>query len=313
MKTLLVSIAIVVVCVVSPVSYADESSQKMIAEDLLRTMKIDETAKPVFNEIRLMMERQFVETGAPEEMRPVLNKYLNRLFSIIEQHLSWQNTKDDMISIYARSFTEDELKGMLEFYKSPAGQAVIDKTPAILQMTMAVTQKRMPEVRAQVNKIGNEMVEELKAEIDKKKPVSKKTPQSKDAVKLPTTREAKWPLLVGRWFGSTSTKEGGKYMWIGDKRNDGSDTIQFRLIDPSGKKDDKTEVGEWGVSGDVYFTIYKADVVGDREVPADATDPTNRDAYKMITLTDELFVYENLDNGVRFEAKKVPPTFTFPE
>ena len=313
MKTFLLVMAIVVLSVLSPLVYADEASQKVIAEDLLRTVKVDQMTKPIFDQMRLMMEQQFAQMSAPEDMKPILSKYVDKLVNIMEQSLSWHNVKEDMTSIYVHSFTEDELKGMLAFYKSPVGQSVIDKMPVTLQLSMATMQKHMPKVREKVKKICNELAEEVKAEMQKRKPVSKITPQGKDAIKPPATRQAKWPLLVGKWFGSTSTEGGGKYIWIADRRNDGSYTNHFRTIPPSGKKEDKTESGEWGVSGDVFFTVYKADVQGDKLIPADAADPTNRDAYKIITLTQELFVYENLDEGIRYEAKKVPSDFTFPE
>jgi hypothetical protein len=313
MKTLLLVMAIVALSVLSPAAYGDETSQKAIVEDLLKTMKVDQITKPVFDQVRSMMEQKFAQMGAPEDMRPILKKYTDKLVDTMEQSLSWQNIKEDMINVYVHLFTEDELKGMLAFYKSPVGQSVIDKMPATLQLSMAAMQKHMPEVQEKVKKLDDELAEEVKAEIQKKKPVSKISPQAKDTTKLPATRRAKWPLLVGKWFGSTSTKEGGKYMWIADERNDGSHTIQFRTIDPAGKKVDKIESGEWGVSGDVYFEIYKADIRDGKPVPADPTNPANRDAYKIITLTQELFVYEGMDDGVRFEARKVPSDFTFPE
>lgn len=128
MKILLLVMAIIALSVLSPVAYGDEASQKAIVEDLLRTMKADQVAKPIFDQMRLMMEQQFAQTGAPEDMRPILKKYTDKLVDIMEQSLGWQNIKEDMIGVYVHSFTEDELKGMLAFYRSPVGQSVINNT-----------------------------------------------------------------------------------------------------------------------------------------------------------------------------------------
>ncbi len=138
-------------------------------------------------------------------------------------------------------------------------------------------------------------------------------PQKEGSVNLPATREAKWPLLVGKWFGNMNVAGGGKYMWIAERKNDGSYKIQFRTVDPSGKKEEQTEVGEWGVSGNIYFTIYKAHLKGGKAIPADPTNPGNRDAYRILKLTNEVFEYEHLDEGVRFTVKKVAQDFVFPE
>ena len=129
MKTLVVA-AVIVLSVFVPVAHADETSQKVIVEDLLQTMKTDQMMKPLFEQMRSMMEQQFTQMGASEDMKPILKRYIDKLVNIMEQTLSWQTLKDDMISIYMQAFTEDELKGMLTFYKSPVGQSVISKMPA---------------------------------------------------------------------------------------------------------------------------------------------------------------------------------------
>jgi len=130
---------------------------------------------------------------------------------------------------------------------------------------------------------------------------------------LTQSQEAKWTQLTGRWFGSELTKTGGKVMWIAERRNDGTYRIQFRIIDISGKKQEKIEMGEWGVSGDIYFTTYKADLVGDKVVPVDPTDPYNRDAYRILKLTNETFEYISVDSSNKWTVRKVPADFKFPE
>lgn len=130
---------------------------------------------------------------------------------------------------------------------------------------------------------------------------------------LSLSQQAKWAQLVGRWFGSEITKNGGKVMWIAERLNDGKYKIHFRIIDASGKQRDKIEVGEWGISGPVYFTIYKGDVDGDKVVPVDPTDPFNRDAYKILRLTNDIFEYESFDSANKYTVRKVSPEFKFPE
>lgn len=125
-------------------------------------------------------------------------------------------------------------------------------------------------------------------------------------------REDQWNALVGTWFGSSESAD-GKHMWISEKKYDGTYKTRFRTIYPSGKTRDKVEVGKWGVSGNVYFTIYEADIIEGRAIPADITDPRNRDAYRILKLTDDVFEYEHLDSGVRYTAKKVPADLVFPD
>jgi uncharacterized protein len=168
MKILIIGVT-VILSVLVPVAHADEGPQRVIAEDLLQTMKVDQMMNPVFAQMRSMMEQQFSQMGAPEELKPMLKRYIDKLFNVIEQTSSWKTLKEDMINIYIHAFTEDELKGMLAFYKSPVGQSVIDKMPVAMQRSMLIVQKRMPELQEKIKKISEEFTAEIKTEMEKKK------------------------------------------------------------------------------------------------------------------------------------------------
>ncbi len=176
MKKLFLAFAIAL-SVSIPVAHADTASQRAITEDLLQTMKVDQMLKPFYTAMRSMVEKQFTEMGAPEDLRPLLKKYTDKIVDIMEQYLSWQTLKDDMINLYAQTFTEDELKGMLAFYKSPVGQSVIDKMPALTQQGMSIAQKHMPEIQPKLMKVIEEFAKELKAEMEKRKKNAESKPE----------------------------------------------------------------------------------------------------------------------------------------
>lgn len=86
----------------------------------------------------------------------------------MENELGWEKMKDDLIDIYIKTYTEEEIRAISEFYKTPPGKKFIEKMPQLLQETMAITQKKMPAFMAKMQKISEEMAEELK-QLEKKK------------------------------------------------------------------------------------------------------------------------------------------------
>jgi len=52
------------------------------------------------------------------------------------------------VPIYASVFSETELQGMVAFYESPTGQAVLAKNPKVAQEVAAATRDLMPEATA---------------------------------------------------------------------------------------------------------------------------------------------------------------------
>jgi hypothetical protein len=122
-----------------------------------------------------------------------------------------------------------------------------------------------------------------------------------------------WNLMIGRWYGSQPTKNGGKKEEIMEKLADGTYKITFRVSDPKNGKKESVEVGQWGISGSIYFSIFRGWVKGDKFTPSDPTDPYNYDAYRIINLTNKIFEYEHVTTGNHYTTKKVPVTFVFQE
>jgi hypothetical protein len=50
------------------------------------------------------------------------------------------------VEIMAQDFTVDELRGMLAFYQSPTGQAVLQKMPVITQQSMRLSLSEVPQM-----------------------------------------------------------------------------------------------------------------------------------------------------------------------
>ena len=66
---------------------------------------------------------------------------------------------DAVSVIYAGNFSAEELRAVAAFYKTPAGQKFLQKTPAVMQQTMAAGQQFGQSVAADMQK---RMIEELR-------------------------------------------------------------------------------------------------------------------------------------------------------
>ncbi|MET3911121.1 hypothetical protein ABID59_005483 [Bradyrhizobium sp. S3.3.6] len=94
-------------------------------------------------------------------------KDLNELAPIITKQLAGreQEIGDGMVGVYAGEFTEQELKDLVAFYKSPLGQKLITNEPKAISLSMQVMNawaQNFSEVvasafRAEMKKRGKEM------------------------------------------------------------------------------------------------------------------------------------------------------------
>jgi hypothetical protein len=66
---------------------------------------------------------------------------------------------DAMANIYAQNFTVAEMRQLIQFYRSPIGQKLLEKTPAVAQQSMAVGQQFAARL---VEDMKGRMIEELR-------------------------------------------------------------------------------------------------------------------------------------------------------
>ena len=101
------------------------------------------------------------QTITPER-QAVLDRMSAKISAVLADMLNW----DDMLPMYLRTyraaFTQDEIDGVIKFYKSPAGKAYVKKMPVVMQNVM----KEMPEfikpVQEKMAAIQKESIQELK-------------------------------------------------------------------------------------------------------------------------------------------------------
>ncbi|MBW2416679.1 MAG: DUF2059 domain-containing protein [Deltaproteobacteria bacterium] len=67
---------------------------------------------------------------------------------------------DEAVNVYARYFTEQDLRELLEFYRSPVGRKVIENMPAVMAESMQVGQRWAERISP---KLQEELQKRLKA------------------------------------------------------------------------------------------------------------------------------------------------------
>ena len=89
--------------------------------------------------MREQNQRRMLSPDAQNRMRDVMQKSAQAM----REEMSWANMKPLMARIYAESFTQEELDGLIAFYESPAGRAFTRKMPVVMEKSMMLMQERM--------------------------------------------------------------------------------------------------------------------------------------------------------------------------
>ena len=133
-------------------------------------MELTETSKMVdamYGQVGQMFEGFGAEMGMTEADRPAFDKYMAKVMDLMKRDMSWDRLKEPTIDIYVRNFTEEEVRGLIDFYGSDIGKSMIRKMPVVMQESMGVSQGMLKEALPKIHALAQEMQKELEANREK--------------------------------------------------------------------------------------------------------------------------------------------------
>ena len=114
-----------------------------------------------------MMQTAIQHAIAGQPLNPDQQKILSdmraQMVTMFKEEMKWETMEPMIVDIYSKSFTEQEIRGMLDFYKSPSGQAVIAKMPLVMQNTMQQVQVRRMGLMPRLEQLQRDTIARLKA------------------------------------------------------------------------------------------------------------------------------------------------------
>ena len=137
----------------SPVR-ADEASKAAKAAELLQLTQGDQMMKMMEPMMKGMMAQ--ADKDMPAEQRAKVGEMQEKIMALIAASLN--KLKPALAKVYTDTYTEEEIDGILAFYKSPAGKAFIQKMPEVMQRSMPVMMQMMNDLQPEIKT----MIEGLK-------------------------------------------------------------------------------------------------------------------------------------------------------
>ena len=129
--------------VIAPATVHAAPASEASVHELLEVTRARQMLEQVYGQMESMyagsMQQALGEDVTPETQAR-MQRFSARMTALMKQEMGWDVMAPMYVDIYSKSFSEDEIQGMLA---SPAGQAVIEKMPLVMQNTMQAVQQRM--------------------------------------------------------------------------------------------------------------------------------------------------------------------------
>lgn len=137
MRTTIISVLIFSTVLAASAARAQEITKEAKIEQILALTKSESMVDRMFAQMKGILPPS--ATSTPEE----LAKAQARVEAMRDQFkVVWAKIRPQYVRLYADTFSDEEIDGLLTFYQSPAGRAMVEKMPELMGKFMALL---MPE------------------------------------------------------------------------------------------------------------------------------------------------------------------------
>lgn len=127
-------------------------------ERMLQLTNVDATIDQMLNQMKAMAASQ-VPPDTSLEGRTKAMELQGKIMDVVKARMSWEKLSPMYVKIYSEVFSEEEINGILAFYESPAGRAMLTKTPALIAKTMGWVQSQMRDVAPEIERLTKEALQ----------------------------------------------------------------------------------------------------------------------------------------------------------
>jgi len=157
----------------SPSTSAAPSPTEASVKQLLEVAQTRKLADSVMKQMDILLLEAIAQATTnqpvPEKVQNDIDAHRKEITSLMRELLDWKKLEPIYVRTYQKSFTQAEVDGMIAFYKTPAGQAMIGKMPAVMQNSMDEMQQLMGPVMEKIQQTQQEVAAEMKADPKSKK------------------------------------------------------------------------------------------------------------------------------------------------
>jgi hypothetical protein len=133
---------------------ADDASHRAKAAQLVALLRtesmVQQNSVTIMKQVSDAADKVAGPNPSPES-KARLASFENKVSQLIDAQVGWKELGPAIIDIYAQTFTEQQLDGIVAFYKTSAGIALLDKMPEINTQINQLAQSKLTILQPQIS------------------------------------------------------------------------------------------------------------------------------------------------------------------
>jgi hypothetical protein len=146
-------------------AHADEAGKKAKIDELMQLTNMNHLMDQMLSQMTQRMKTSASEQEDTLNLTPaqktVYENYQQKISQLITDSVNWDKMKPIMVQVYSETYTDQELDGILTFYRSPAGKAMVAKSPQLMTKTMTLMMEQMKTLQPQIEQLTKDMATQI--------------------------------------------------------------------------------------------------------------------------------------------------------
>ena len=165
----IVGVAFINCCIVLSVCWAaDAPATEASIKQLLEVTHAQKLVDSMISQMDALMKNAMAQATQGQQLSPKLLREVTQIetdtMAEMKAILDWNKLVPMYVRVYQKSFNQQEIDELLAFYKTPTGQALLNKMPLVLQNTMTEVQQMMQPMLQHLQQKQQQIAAEAQAE-----------------------------------------------------------------------------------------------------------------------------------------------------
>jgi hypothetical protein len=165
MRKLWIAAFVCIALVASPLAHADEASKEAKVRELFTAMRMEHTMEQMMGMMQQQVQQMARNAPVSDTMTPpqkkLTDEYLAGTMKLATESMGWKAIEPEYVKLYATTYTEQEIDGILTFYRSPAGQAMLAKAPELSSGAIKIVQAKMADLQPKMKSMQDDYTKKM--------------------------------------------------------------------------------------------------------------------------------------------------------
>lgn len=141
-------------------AHADDASKIAKIHEFFRITKMgeltDHTMTVTLTQVTSRITGRLAGAQLTPSQRRQVEEVTVKIRNLITTSLSWEKLEPEYTKLYADAYTEQQIDDLIAFYKTPTGQAVIEKTPMLTQRASEIARQHLAAAMPQLKQVSDD-------------------------------------------------------------------------------------------------------------------------------------------------------------